>query len=84
MQNGDHLQWDGFGAVDDHIIGELRDGPEAHRQRRDVLPLGSHTGMSCQPATGGENLGLDPFGGVLVVFRDDPPNGIEVFGRLRR
>jgi hypothetical protein len=40
--------------------------------------------MSCQPATGGENLCLDPFGGVLVVFRDDPPNGIEVFGRLRR
>src|ERR1019366_6401904 len=76
VQDSDHLQWDGFGTVDDHIIGELRDGPEPHRQRRDILPLGSHAGMLCQPATGGKNLCLDAFGGVLVPFRDEPPNVI--------
>jgi len=40
--------------------------------------------MFCQPDTGGENLYLDPFSGVPVLFRDDPPNGIEVFGSLWR
>ena len=31
VQYGDHLQRDSFRAVDDHIIGEFRNGPEAHR-----------------------------------------------------
>jgi hypothetical protein len=40
--------------------------------------------MLRQSATGGKNLSLDAFGGVLVPFRDEPPNGVEIFGRLRR
>jgi hypothetical protein len=39
--------------------------------------------MFRQPATGSDNFRLNPFGGVPVVFRDGPPNGIKVFGGLR-
>jgi hypothetical protein len=39
--------------------------------------------MPYQPATGGENLHLDSFGGVPVIFRDDPPNDIKVVGGQR-
>jgi len=33
---------------------------------------------------GGDNFDLDPSGGVLAVFRDGPPNGVEVVASLRR
>src|SRR5271157_2158786 len=35
--------------------------------------------MFRQPATGGKNLHLHPVGSVPVVFRDNPPNVVEVF-----
>jgi hypothetical protein len=40
--------------------------------------------MSREPVTGRKNLCLDPLGGVLVVFRNDPPNGIKVVAGLGR
>ena len=79
VQNGDHLQRDSFRAIDDHVVRKFRDGPETHGYRSDVLPLGSHPGMFRQPVTGGKNFPLHPVGGVPIVFRDNPPNGVEVF-----
>ena len=84
MQHRDHLQRDRFGPADDHITGKFRDGPKTHRLRRYVLPLASHKGMLRQPATCGDDFHFHPVGGFPAVFRDKPPDGIEVFSRLRR
>lgn len=84
MQNGDYLQRDGFWTVGDHVAGEFGGGPEPYRQCGDILPLNSHAGIFRQTAAGGENLSLDIIGGILVVFRDEPPEGIKVLGSLRR
>src|ERR1700694_4324015 len=83
-KNGGHLQGDGVGAVDDHIVGELRDGPEPYGQHRDVLALSSDAGMSGQPVASPDNFSLASFGSGRVVSRDDPPNCIKVFRSLRR
>lgn len=48
------------------------------------MPLDSHAGMFRQTAASGENLSLDVFGGIPVVFRDEPPHGIKVFGSQGR
>ena len=42
MQDRNDLQRDRFRTIDDHIIGEFCDGPEAHRQQRYVPPHRSH------------------------------------------
>jgi hypothetical protein len=31
VQNGYHLHWDCFRAIDDHVVRKSRDGPEAYR-----------------------------------------------------
>jgi hypothetical protein len=46
----------GLGTVNDHIIWELRDSPEPHRQRRDILSPCAHA-----PVTSRESLRFDSF-----------------------
>jgi hypothetical protein len=84
VQNGEYLQRSRIGPIDNHAIEEFRQRPVAHRERGSVLPPGSHQGMFRKPATGGKDFHFHTVGGVPVVFGDKPPDGIQVFRRLRR
>ena len=52
VHDGDHLKRDGFGPINDHIIGKFRDGPESHRARRyssRFFHKGVHSSLRLQP-----------------------------------
>jgi hypothetical protein len=84
VPDGDDLKRSRIGSIDNHVIGEFRQRPEAHRETRNIFPLGSHQGMFCQPPTGCDDFHFHPVGSALIVFGNKPPDGIKVFRRLRR
>ena len=84
MQDGNNLKRDSLGPVDNHVIGKLRNGPEAHRQGRYVLPLCSHQGMFRHAAAGGDDFHFNAVGSFPVISRNEPLDCIEVFRCLRR
>jgi hypothetical protein len=71
VQDGNYLQRSRIRPIDNHVMGEFRDGPKAHRERRDVLPPGSHQGMFGQPPTGRDDFHFHPVGSVPVVLCDN-------------
>jgi hypothetical protein len=49
-----------------------------------ILRQAANPTMRLKPVTGRENLHFHSFGGVPVIFRNGPPDGVKVFDSLRR
>ena len=84
VENRYHLQRDGFGSVDDHIVGNFvivqkRAGSVVTSSR--FVPMRGCLANRRQVA----RISIStPFCCVAVVFRDEPPNRIKVVASLRR
>ena len=70
-----------IGPVDDNVGWKDRNSPEANRKRCNVLALGAHHGILCEPVAGGDDYRFDAVRAIAVVFSDEPPDPVKVIDR---